>query len=39
MTPDELNHMIERFCAQAANDEALAKVLMACAAEKREMVD
>ena len=31
--------MIERFSAQAAHDEALAKVLMANAAEKREMVD
>lgn len=39
MKPDELNHKIERFSAQADHDEALAKVLMASAAEKREMVD
>ena len=39
MKREELNHKIERFSAQAAHDEALAKVLMASAAEKREMVD
>ena len=39
MKDEELNHKIERFSAQAAHDEALAKVLMASAAEKREMVD
>lgn len=39
MKHEELNHKIERFTAQAAHDEALAKVLMASAAEKREMVD
>ena len=39
MKPNELNHKIERFSAQADHEEALAKVLMASAAEKREMVD
>ena len=31
--------MIERFSAQAAHDEALAKVIMADAAGRREMID
>ena len=39
MKSSELDHKIERYSAQAAHDEALAKVLMASAAEKREMVD
>ena len=39
MKNNDLEHKIERFSAQAAHEEALAKVLMASAAEKREMVD
>lgn len=39
MKREELNHKIERFSAQAAQEEALAKVLMSSAHDKREMVD
>ena len=39
MKYEELDHKIEQYAASAAHDEALAKVLMANAAEKREMVD
>ena len=39
MKYDKLDHKIERYTAQAEHEEALAKVLMASAAEKREMVD
>ena len=39
MKQEEFNHKIERFTAQAAHEEALAKMLMANAAEKFEMVE
>ena len=39
MKNKDLEHKIERYTAQAAHEEALAKVLLSSAKEKREMVD
>ena len=39
MKNKDLENKIERYTAQAAHEEALAKVLLSSAAEKREMVD
>ena len=39
MNKQDIDHRIEQFSAQADRDEALARVLLGNAAEKREMVE